>query len=367
MPRDNVSKLFSLSSDLEQFLDMPNTRQAIDGFVTAPCPDHWRQRGTVYRISNVFATSMGTPALLSRHAICGRCLAVGGNTALQVSPYVKRDDVIDDPVACLAIGAGLLDDESVEALQRMGHSDLRETWRLWAQDHDKEVDIACRSFDRYWSNSLTEGYLAQEYRVVIQPPSVYLPFVSLKRDAPKWNLQAEFSAAKETRHLIVLTAHQELTALYDWLVEWYESARAGSLHAASKGLDDNRLALLSTRTRGYRHWKRGGTTAYDDARDRRSDAPTEDIIPYCYLSSLYWDFYQLYSHVYEKVIKPKQCEGWLADGSKCTHAVRLIEGPGPKPTYCPQCIKNRERNQNTERQRTYRKNHPKKSVTPDNA
>lgn len=336
MPRDKVAKRFSLSPDLEQFLDMPTTRQAINDFVNAPCPDHWRQRGAFYRVSNVFATTQGTPALhASRHAFCGRNLALGGDTALLLSKDVERDDVSDDPAICFVLANG-------------PHSD-------WGRRHDAEVEAACRWFDSYWNNDLYKERLAEFFAQDDQS------------NASNWDLEEEFSAQRETRHLIVLTAHQELTSLYAWLVEWYEGTVTGSLYDATEGLNDDRLALLSTRARGYRYWTRGDTTAYDDVGARRSDAPTEDLIPSCYLSSLYWDFYKLYKQVYEQVIKPARCAETLADGSRCTYAVRVVEGPGPKPTYCLRCIEARKHRQNTERQRKHRTKHSKSGVMPDNA
>jgi len=387
MPRDNLSRRFPLTPDLTQFLDMPPTRQAINAFVTAPCPDHWREIGTVYRVSNVFATSMGTSMRGHHyHAICGRHLAVGGDTALLASAYVQRDDVIDDPFVCVALGGRSLSDKSAdyvaqdgrsmhdksaEALQQVTGNDPRDLWRVWASNHDKSVQAVCTSLGAYWSNVLSEAYIDQRLHLTNGRAKGYLPLVSPKR-AINWDLELEFSAAKETRHLIVLTAHQELTALYDWLVEWYERARTGVLPVNDEGLDEERLALLSIRARGYRYWRHGRTPASFATRGQRYDAPVEDLIPYCSLAALYWNFYKLYKQVYTEVVKPKRCEGRLADGSQCTHAVRLIEGPGHKPTFCPQCRPARKKDQGAERQRRLRKKRSEEgrsswSVTPNNA
>jgi len=269
MPHDTLSEHFPLGAELGQFLDMPITRQAIDDFVAAPCPDHWRERGTGYRVSNVFSVPMGTSMRgHDHHASCGVTLADGGDTALLLSDKVQRTDVIDNPRICVALGGRDMSERSTGVLRRVTGDDPRDAWRVWSLEHDKDVQSVCRRLNLYWNFAVYEGYMAQKFPSWPRRPMSDLPFVSPQREAPNWTLQEEFAAAYETRHLIAITAHQELTGLYDWLVQWYTHARAGSLHAADEGFDDERLALLSIRARGLRYWKRGGSTANEDSRDR---------------------------------------------------------------------------------------------------
>lgn len=369
MPHDTLSEHFPLGAELGQFLDMPITRQEIDDFVTAPCPDHWRQRGTGYRVSNVFAIPMGTSTRGHHHDLCGTTLAVGGDTALLMSNKVQRADIIDNAAICVALGGRDMSERGAATMQRVTGSDFRDAWRAWSLEHDKDVQAVCRRLNDYWDFAVYEGYMAQKYPSWPRRILGYLPFVSLQRETPDWTLQDEFAAAYETRHLIVITAHQELAGLYDWLVEWYEAARAGSLHAADVGFDDERLALLSIRARGLRYWKRGSSTAYNDVRDRRDDAPVEDLIPYCYVSALYWSFYQLYRSAYEEVVKPARCKGTLSDGRPCPYAVPVVDGRGPKPTYCRLCRETTKRAKTAARQRRFRKKPSTETegVTPNNA
>ncbi len=377
MPRDSLSEHFPLGAKLGQFLDMPITRQEIDNFVVAPCPDHWRERGTVYRVSNVFAVPMGTSTRgHHHHALCGSKLAAGGDTALLMSTKVQIADVIDNAALCVALGERDMSTRSAEAVRRETGRDPKGTWRVWAPAHNAEVRAVCGSLKRYWAHEL-DVYEESIVPIHLKTPTTlrlvsYFRFAPPRDGASRWTnvaLQGEYAAAYETRHLIVLTAHQELTALYAWLVEWYEAALAGSLHADGEGLDDDRLALLSIRARGVRYWTRGRTTADNDVHARRRDAPIEDLTPYCYLSSLYWDFYQLYSEVYKEVVRPARCAGSLADGSPCPYALPLVDGPGPKPTYCQRCSGTRKREQNAARQRRYREKPSTETegVTPNNA
>lgn len=341
---------------------MPATRAKIDRVVFAPCSAQYQERGTVYRVSNVFATPMGTATRgHDHHALCGRHLAVGGDTALLMSGHVRLDDVRDDATALFALSGRSMDDLDAEALRRVD-ADPRPVWLAWSREHDFAVQVACRSLDRYWRNDLYDAYSDHRRHVPRRGTPGYRPLISPRREI-NWDLEAEFSKESETRHLIVLTVHQELTALYDWLVDWYESALKGTMSIADEGLDDERLALLSIRARGRHYWKRGGTTKNGDTRERRYDAPVEDLIPYCYVSSLYWDFLQLYRAVHENVVKPARCEGDLPDDSKCTYAVRLVEGVGPKPLFCPRCSAARKSKQNVEYQRRFRTKRSKEGRT----
>lgn len=337
MPDDAVSKRFLLSPGLGEFLDMPATRATIDRVVFAPSSAQCRERGAVYRVSNVFATTMGTATRgHNHHALCGRHLAVGGDTALLMSPHVQLDDVRDNPLVGVALAGRSMSDRSAEAHRQATGDDPRAAWRTWARGHDHAVEVACSSLDRYWGNDLYDAYSDHRRHVSRRGTPGYRPLISPRREID-WDLEAEFSKGRETRHLIVLTAQQELTALYDWLVDWYESALKGTMFIADEGLDDERLALLSIRARGRHFWKRGKTTTDGGTGRPRYDAPVQGLIPDSSLAALYWDFFNVYKRVFTEVVKPKRCAGRLADGTLCGYAVRVVEGPGRPPEFCPRC------------------------------
>jgi len=323
-----------LPADLRWLIDMEPTQDALDNYLAGrPSakvgPEAHRNP---FSISNIFASPKEAPSLQRTYDIVRNgCLADAPDSRFPLYAYQ------DNPEAEAAIEkmrqnhmtSGFSGDPPIP------YEEMRKRQR---STHDLPIHQLCSDLLREW-----EG--------VFLPTDVSrMPTMALIHDLYKQHAAA---------HLILLTARHELGTLYVKATMWGERAKKREYtNSNDVALSRNDLGRLSARARGHRYWDIGESINLSQDKgdwEKRTDAPTQYLIPSSDLADLYWQFYNWYCSIYREIVKGPECKG-PGGGKKCPYHRRLIlkQGRGTKPGRCADCKSAVERAQSRVRVTRFR-------------
>ncbi len=242
-----ISILSTLPDEVDQLINVLPTRAALDAYLGSP-----RKRTDRPRITNVFASPKGTPAIRAAYDLCDHLA-----------------DWRDELLLPSGLTADRLDDVGPAERQKIEELDYYRT-------------MNCNALFQEWACALA-GYEGMARDPHWSQARLYLePF---HRPLPTLDVLSKLCAQQAILHLILLTARHELGYLL-------EKARAGEQwrlpaggDLGGQGLSRDDLALLDARIRG--HYYQNGREVGRDKAEACPAAPGLVFAPASDLANAY--------------------------------------------------------------------------------